>query len=441
MPGGCDKTSAGLRIALSSATGTGLPRSPPRVTVHGVTLRPGRPTGSSREAAADGSPRPALPLVFAITATGVAGNTLITPSLPEILAGVGASPGQAGLVIAATTLPGIVLAPVIGLLADRYGRREVLVPCLILFALAGGLAGTSPSLGWLLGWRFLQGAGAAGLVNLAVVLIGDSWDGPRRAAMIGRNSAVLTTCLILFPLLGGTLTDLASWRAPFAVYPLGLVTAAVVARLLPRSAAHPPEIAEQLRDLRPALTQPGVARALAAGGVTFALIFGLFLTVLPIHVAQAFGLSASARGLLLGAPAVANTAVALAAGRLQRFRKRTLLGTATLLFTGSLGLVGIAPTLPLLVAAVMCFGAGQGLMLPNLQDIAASSSETSRGAVVALFVSATRTGQTIGPIAAGAAFTAVGAPVTFAAASGVCLLVLLPLAVVGRPGGGPARAD
>lgn len=54
--------------------------------------------------------------------------------------------------------------------------------------------------------------------------------------MIGRNSAVLTTCLILFPLLGGTLTDVASWRAPFAVYPLGLVTAVLVARFLPRSA-------------------------------------------------------------------------------------------------------------------------------------------------------------------------------------------------------------
>ncbi|CAN5158317.1 hypothetical protein BH23ACT9_BH23ACT9_33680 [soil metagenome] len=71
-------------------------------------------------------------------------NTLITASLPEILAGVGASPGQAGLVIGAATLPGIVLAPVIGLLAHRYGRGEVLVPCLVIFALGGGVAATSP---------------------------------------------------------------------------------------------------------------------------------------------------------------------------------------------------------------------------------------------------------------------------------------------------------
>ncbi|HVM00148.1 MAG TPA: MFS transporter [Egibacteraceae bacterium] len=400
-----------------------------------MTRPPGRPRGAQRLLPVEERPRARL--IFAITATGITGNAVITPSLPEILAGVGAAPGQAGLVIGATTLPGIFLAPVIGLLADRYGRREVVVPCLVLFAVAGGMAATSPSLAWLLGWRLLQGAGAAGLVNLAVVLVGDLWEGPRRAAMIGRNSAVLTTCLALGPLLGGGLTDLAGWRAPFLVYPVGLVTAALVARHLPRSQPRDVDVGQQLRDLPPALREPGVARALAAGAVTFAVIFGLMLTVLPLHLERVFGLGPTARGLLLGAPAIANTAVALATGRLQRFAKRALLAAAAVVMAAGLALIGAAPTLPVLVAAVLCFGAGEGLMVPNLQDIAASSRQRSRGAIVALFVSASRVGQTAGPLAAGAGMAVVGTAATFGAAAVACLALLLPLALVGRRGGTP----
>lgn len=396
------------------------------------------PRGERPGTAAGDGVRPALPIVFAITATGIMTTTLITPSLPEILRGVGAAPGQAGLVIGAATLPGIVLAPVIGLLADRFGRREVLVPCLVLFGLAGGLAATSPSLGWLLAWRFLQGAGAAGLVNLAVVLIGDHWVGGRRAAMIGRNSAVLTTCITVLPLIGGVLTDLGGWRAPFLLYPLALGTAGLVARRLPPSTRRRVDIGEQLRDLRPALRQPGVVRALGAGAITFALVFGLLLTVMPLHLEQAFGVSPSIRGLVLGLPAVANTVAALSAGRLQRFSKRALLTTATVLFAISLAFVAVAPSLLLLVAAVAFFGAGQGLMVPNLQDIAVRSSDTSRGAVVALFVSSARTGQTAGTVAGAAVFAALGGPTTFALSAGACLVLLLPL-TLGAPRGSSAE--
>lgn len=125
----------------------------------------------------DNRDRPAPWLIFSITLTGIAANPLISPSIPDILAGLGASAGSAGLLIGALTLPGIVLAPVIGLLADRYGRREVLVPCLVLFGISGGLGAAAPSVGALILLRLLQGVGSAGLVNLAVVLIGDHWEG------------------------------------------------------------------------------------------------------------------------------------------------------------------------------------------------------------------------------------------------------------------------
>lgn len=59
----------------------------------------------------------------------------------------------------------------IGVLADRFGRRAVLVPCLVGFGTFGLLSALAPTFEVLLFLRLCQGIGAAGLVNLAVVLI------------------------------------------------------------------------------------------------------------------------------------------------------------------------------------------------------------------------------------------------------------------------------
>ena len=386
---------------------------------------------SHAEGADAAKSRPPLPLIFAITVTGITGNTVITPSLPEILAGVDARPELAGLLIGAATLPGIVLAPIIGVLADRYGRREVVVPCLALFGIAGGLAALAPNLPVLVGLRLLQGAGSAGLINLAVVLIGDHWEGADRVRILGRNAAVLTSSLAVLPVAGGALTDLAGWRAPFVVYLIGLPAAWFVWRRLPRSVPRDVAIRDQVRGALPLLRTPAVLGTLGLGFVAFALIFGLLLTALPIHLAEGFGIGPSLRGVFLGLPALANTAVALSIGRFQRFTFRQQLGAAAALFVVGLGGVAVAPTLLLLIAAIVCFGAGEGLMLPNLQAAAAGAgTDEQRGTIVALFVSAARLGQTLGPIGASAALGLVGADGTFAVGAGISALMLV--AIVAR---------
>src|SRR3546814_1692572 len=88
------------------------------------------------------------------------------------------------------------------ILADRHGRRAVLVPCLASFGLFGLLSALSPSFQVLLVLRLLQGVGGAGLINLAVVIIGDHWSGIDRARLVGQNAAVLTLSLATFPPLG-----------------------------------------------------------------------------------------------------------------------------------------------------------------------------------------------------------------------------------------------
>src|SRR5688500_19230708 len=113
------------------------------------------------------SPPPFL-IVVAITLTGIMANTLVTPATPDIVDDCGVGRAGVGLLLAAATAPGIVLAPIIGVLSDRYGRRETVVPCLVIFGLTGGLAAFAPSYEILLVLRLLQGVGSAGLINLAI---------------------------------------------------------------------------------------------------------------------------------------------------------------------------------------------------------------------------------------------------------------------------------
>lgn len=364
-----------------------------------------------------------------MTATGITVNTMISASIPDILNGLGAAPGLAGVLIGAATLPGIALAPVVGVLADRHGRREVLVPCLVVFAVAGGLGALASSFWILAGLRFLQGAGSAGLINLAIVLIGDHWDDTRRAAMIGRNSAVLTACLAVFPAVGGALTDLGGWRAPFLVYPLGLVTALFVARRLGPGGGADVTVREQIAELLPVLGRRSVLAVMAATTVVFALIFGAILTVLPLYAEAQFGLGATWRGVLLGLPAIGSTAAALLLGRLvRRFGRRRLLTGGVVLGTVGLVAIGVSPSVLLLAVAAVVYGLFEGITIPTLQDMTtAAGGDRSRGGTVAVQVSAARLGQTVGPLGLGAAFGAVGATPTYLLAAVALPVALIPL--------------
>ena len=89
---------------------------------------------------------PPLPLIFSVTITGILANTLVGPAIPDILEAFGQPDSRAGVFVAAGTLPGIVMAPVIGVLADRFGRRAVLVPCLTAFGVFGLLSALAPTL-------------------------------------------------------------------------------------------------------------------------------------------------------------------------------------------------------------------------------------------------------------------------------------------------------
>jgi ACDE family multidrug resistance protein len=381
-----------------------------------------------------GGERPPLVLVFSITLTGILANTLINAPLPDILEDFGVSDSWAGVLVAAATLPGIVIAPIIGLLADRFGRRKVLIPCLVVFGVAGVGAAFAPTFAVLIAMRLLQGFGSAGLINLAVVLLGDFWDGTDRARLIGYNAAVLTISVAIFPALGGVLAQVGGWRWSFAPYGLALATAVAVWFLLPhRATPDPVRMSQQVRDAIEVLKKPVVFGAVSFGFILFVLIFGLFLTAMPILLEDDFGLDSGARGLILAFPATGSTIAALTLGRTRaRFGARRLLLASSLLFVIGFTTIGLANVLVLMFAGALLYGFGEGAAIPTVQDLVAGAApEASRGAVVAAWVGAARAGQTVGPLLAGVSIGVLGPSTTFVV-GGAIAGVLFVLQIVVR---------
>jgi ACDE family multidrug resistance protein len=348
-------------------------------------------------------------LILAVTGTGIMGNTLIAPAIPDILDEFGVGDAGAGLLIAATSFPGIFMAPVMGVLADRLGRRRVLVPCLATFGVFGTAAALAPSFAWLVAARFGMGIGAAGLINLAVVLIGDHWGPEDRTRLIGRNAAFLTVCLAVLPPVGGVLTDIGSWRLALAPYSLAVLTALVAWRMLPLDRPDSTaSVREQLGGVSEVVRRPAVLVVLVGGAASFLLIFGVFLSTLPIHLENEFGFGASMRGLFLALPAVPSTLVAFNLQRIRaRVSARVLLVACSLVFATGFLLIGAAEIAAIVVLGCIVYGIGEGALIPTLQDQAVELSPPEhRGAVVAVYVGAARLGQTVGPLGSAALFSA-----------------------------------
>jgi MFS family permease len=125
--------------------------------------------------------------------------------------------------VSAYFLVGIFVSPCIGLLADRIGRKRVLVPALGIFSLTGPAGYVAPDYLALLVLRGIQGTAAALFVT-TVTVVDDLFEDARRNASLGANIAVLSVGAAVFPTLGGALAAVA-WNAPFLMYALGLPVA------------------------------------------------------------------------------------------------------------------------------------------------------------------------------------------------------------------------
>jgi len=136
-------------------------------------------------------------------------------------------------VITAYLVTSVALLPVLGKLADSYGRKRLFLAGFSIFAAASLIASFSTSLGMLIALRIVQAAGGALLSGTSLAIVAAA-SGSRRGESLGRLSLVYALSGLLGPPVGGGLIQVFGWQSVFWLnVPLGIIGIVAGARLLP----------------------------------------------------------------------------------------------------------------------------------------------------------------------------------------------------------------
>jgi EmrB/QacA subfamily drug resistance transporter len=185
----------------------------------------------------------ALPFAAIVLAMlpAVLDQTILSTALPVVARDLG-TVSDVAWVVTAYVVAAATATPLWGKLGDRHGRKRLLTLSLAAFVVASALCGFAQDITQLVALRFVQGVAAGGLMTLAMAVVGDLVAPRERGRYQGYIAATFAVATIVGPLLGGLLTEHASWRWVFFVnLPLGAVALSVLSRQLPASPAEPPE--------------------------------------------------------------------------------------------------------------------------------------------------------------------------------------------------------
>ncbi|MFM7677504.1 MAG: MDR family MFS transporter, partial [Roseiflexaceae bacterium] len=165
-------------------------------------------------------------------------QTIVSTAMPAIIRDL------QGLEFVAWTSTAYLLAsttmvPIYGKLSDLYGRRVILLFGIVVFLIGSMLCGIAQNIYQLIGFRAVQGIGAAGLTSTAFAIPADLFSPAERPKYMGIFGAVFGVSSIIGPLLGGYLTDALSWHWVFYVnLPVGIVAIAFIVRFMPSLSHH-----------------------------------------------------------------------------------------------------------------------------------------------------------------------------------------------------------
>jgi MFS family permease len=314
-------------------------------------------------------------LILLVTSSlSVLVTAILGPSLPAMQAHFANVPGVDYMVPLTMTAPMLMMALLsifAGALADRVGRKQLLVGATALYALFGTAPLWLDSLTAILVSRIALGVMEAVLMTVSTTLIGDYYSGAQREKFMSLQTTVAATSAFLFNTLGGAIAE-QGWRAPYTVYLISLALAPLMMIFLWEpttrgSAAQSTGDGDGDGDggvpFRPRLLA-GICVLAVATGI-------LFLTV-PVHFAYLFnaiGVQSPAR---IGAAYGMNSLGVVAGTSLFGWVVAPRLGVAWQIALGvaiaATGMIALnfAGNYASLAAAGIVNGLGAGLLLPAM---------------------------------------------------------------------------
>ncbi|MDF9409094.1 MFS transporter [Pelotomaculum isophthalicicum JI] len=340
----------------------------------------------------------------------VLGNSMLIPVLPDIRNALNLTTVSASLLITLFSLPAGIIIPAAGFLSDRYGRKVVIIPAMIIYGLGGLIAALASiflkqqAFSVILAGRILQGAGAAGTAPIAMALCSDLFQGNERSRSLGAIESSNGLGKVISPVLGSAV-GLIAWYAAFIFFPIIVVPVVIGMWLLvkePAANRAQQKLSEYLNSVKKVFNNKAslLLSSYLAGAVVLIVLFGI-LFYLSEYLEQQFGLDGIMKGLALAIPVLFMSAASFATGFIIKKKKKLmkfLVVAGLAIMAAALAFLPLAKGVIIYFVAISIVGLSTGMALPCLNNlITSAASMEERGLVTSLYGSVRFFGVAFGP--------------------------------------------
>lgn len=339
------------------------------------------------------------------------GNSMLIPILPLLEKKLHISKLQSSYIITVYSIVTIVFIPLSGYLSDRFGRKTVIVPALILTGIGGLISGFAAwkmdhPFALVLTGRVLQGIGASGAMPVVIPLVSDMFDDDEEASStLGIIETSNTIGKVLSPIVGAALTALV-WFLPFFSIPILSAISLLLILFFIKKPAEDEEETFQMKvywqQIKEVFSEHKrwLIAIFSIGAIVMFILFG-FLFFSSTILEDDYDFKGVTKGFLLAIPLFALATTSYVTGKLIKDDMKKM----KWLIVIGIGIAGAATIgIPFqthyifLLAVFFLCGAGIGMTLPCLDAIITESIEKDvRGSVTSLYSAMRFVGVATGP--------------------------------------------
>lgn len=351
----------------------------------------------------------------------------VDPIVPQIAAGFDVLPSTAALLVTAYALPYAAVQPVLGALADVFGKARLMVVCLVIAVAATFVSAAALTFGQLIAARILAGAVSGGVFPAAVAIVGDRFPMAQRQVAIGRVVAAGMLGNLLGASIAGLAGDLWNWRGAFIITGLIALATLVPAPALLRETRDepraPPKLSTMLANYRAVIGNPLAKICFGAVFLDALFVFGLFPYMTTILQTQG-ETRATIAGVIIAAFGIGAIVYSAAVRHLLMLTSdRGLMIGGGAIVAVCLLLVPFHPPWPVLAVNFLIMGVAFFMLHGSIQVYVTELAPAARGSAMALHSSSFFLGMATGPLFYGFGFAHLGLASTFVIAAAAIVAV------------------
>ncbi len=342
----------------------------------------------------------------------VIGNTLLNPFFALYVTqkfNVGMT--QAGIILATNSVAGIIGGTIGGAMADRYGRRGIILFGLVVSALSGLTLGFVNKFYLFYGLSVFVGLMGSAAQPAHQAMIADILPADKRAEGFGIMRVVNNFAWIIGPTIGGFLASYNFLYLFLSDAVISIITALLVFRLLPETKPQPKEKAEteSLTQTLRGYTQVFSDRPFLAfifASILMILVYQQMYSSLSVFLRDVHHVDPQFYGLIMSSSAVTVVIFQFSVSRIiKRYPPFLMMATATFFYMIGFTMYGFVATIPLFIVAMVIITIGEMVGMPTSNSLAASfAPEDKRARYMAVFGFTWAVPSMIGPWAAGLIF-------------------------------------